>query len=270
MTRTNAGCLSSFYHSMRTLLLPHYTWSVPDCPWHNSRQEQAVDTGGHFRAFTQPDYLTCIHLLSSKLYRFTMTWLPLPRGRFLPEQGRQKVLSVLAKQMLAATSFRHDWSRSLHILKHFFLCSSLISRIYAPARISTTVFSCNLFKITFSFWEATFLASSSFQHQSLCSSRSKPGHCLRQKHDIWSDSSLLDLSQACWLIVGFGLLIGGFGMCLYLLAWMRSEFTTEQHQLQSASSRLLLQSSEVQFQTLTYRPSYLPAVCAHSSGYFFT
>lgn len=57
---------------MREPLLPHYTWSAADCPWHNSKQEQALDTV-YLRAFTQPDYLTCIHLLSSKLYRFTKT-----------------------------------------------------------------------------------------------------------------------------------------------------------------------------------------------------
>lgn len=126
-----------------------------------------------------------------------------------------------------------------------------------------------IFKTT-SFWEVTFLASSSSQHRSLCSSQSKAGHSLRHKHDIWSASLYLVLSQACLLIVGFGLLIGGFGTCHYILAHILSEFTTEQYQLQSASSRLLLRSSKVQFQTLTYTPSYLPAVCAHSSGYFFT
>lgn len=69
MPNLNGACP----HSVREPLLPHYTWSVADCPRHNSKQEQAVDTVVYLRAFTQPDYLTCIHLLFFKLYRFTKT-----------------------------------------------------------------------------------------------------------------------------------------------------------------------------------------------------
>lgn len=164
-------------------------------------------------------------MLSSKLYRLTKTWLPPPQRKNLASLsivGRKFFRFLLCSCLQPLASGRSGQgpctspSICLHEA-HWIPGSAYMSRICAPARISPAAFSCNLlFKITF--WEAIFLASSSFQHQSLCSSQSKPGHRLRQKHNIWSVS--LVLSQAWLLIVGFS-------MCHYILPCILTEFTTE-------------------------------------------
>lgn len=68
--------------------------------------------------------------------------------------------------------------------------------------------------------------------------------------------------QPCnWWFCLISSLTAGFGMCHFCLVQVLPKFTTSLYQLQLVSSRLLLDSSEVQLQTFT--PAHIhPTICA--------
>lgn len=140
-------------------------------------------------------------------------------------------------QPFAASSLRHDWPRTLHIPS---IC--LHAALWSPGspptyRICTRA---RIFAIFIpgspSFQDhCSFLGShlSGFLFFPAAQASNFPKlNSLVQKHNIWSASSLLVLSQACLLIGGFMTLIGWIRICHYFLVHILPEFTIRPQWLQ--------------------------------------